>query len=251
MKANEGVGGDESEIETETTEVTESSLPITELTQAQLESSVLEGALDIKSLSNVVSDRVEIRLADVTIPGKTDGEAISYEEALTYLLGVSTKKKHLVPATGLGGALDAINIFDTSIDVGAYAGTDAEKIEAIAADVSEEAISDVIDVKINNKSVSDADLSFVAGSVVLVIDQPQNFIPGTYTISVDYTNPVTGEVTSFTQDFTWGVLTMNTAQDSYKKGETAKIEMGILDNTGMPSCEFAPQLKMKKMNNEE
>lgn len=47
----------------------------------------------MQSLSTVVSDTVEIRLANVTIPNKKEGDVISYKEALTYLLGVSTKKK--------------------------------------------------------------------------------------------------------------------------------------------------------------
>jgi hypothetical protein len=84
-----------------------------------------------------------------------------------------------------------------------------EKVEAIVADeIEENGVESFIDVEIQDAEgeilpFTTDDMSFEAGSVILNIDQPQNFVPGAYTLTLNITNPITGEVTEFTQDFVW------------------------------------------------
>lgn len=38
---------------------------------------------------------------------------------------------------------------------------------------------------------------------------------------------------------------MNTNQDVYRVGETATIEIGVLDDAGLPTCGISPKLIMQ------
>ncbi len=77
---------------------------------------------------------------------------------------------------------------------------------------------------------------FKVGSVVLVIDPLPAFRPGLYTVEVLITNPLTGETTPMYQQFAWGVLAMNSDKDRYTAGETARIDIGVLDDAGEIVC---------------
>lgn len=58
------------------------------------------------------------------------------------------------------------------------------------------------------------------------------FKPGFYTLQI------TGEGgVNFKQDFSWGVLAINTNKSSYSPGETAEIYMTVLDNRGKTVCD--------------
>jgi len=78
---------------------------------------------------------------------------------------------------------------------------------------------------------------FRPGSVVLGINPPQAFVPGTYTLTVIISDPLTGEETTFTQDFGWGVLALNPDQDVYQVEQTARLNIGVLDDNGAMVCE--------------
>ncbi len=80
------------------------------------------------------------------------------------------------------------------------------------------------------------DFHFQKGSVVLVVEPERSFAPGLYTIEVTVTSPLTGESQTLTQDFAWGVLAMNTNQDRYEPGDAARIDMGVLDDSGEIVC---------------
>ena len=67
--------------------------------------------------------------------------------------------------------------------------------------------------------------------MVLVLEPEQAFTPGVYTLEVEITNPFTGEVTTQSQEFAWGVLAMNPDKDRYHPGETAHIAIGVLMTT--------------------
>src|SRR5258708_1151013 len=67
--------------------------------------------------------------------------------------------------------------------------------------------------------------------------QPQdipNFTPGLYRLSLKL-RILEGEV-NVEQDFSWGVIAVNTNKSIYKPGETAKIGIGVLNDTGETLC---------------
>ncbi len=66
------------------------------------------------------------------------------------------------------------------------------------------------------------------------------FKPGKYTIHV--TDP---QGNTSTQDFTWGVLAINTAKSIYTPNETAKIAMAVLDDQGAMVCDAKVSLEIK------
>src|SRR4030042_2220340 len=67
-----------------------------------------------------------------------------------------------------------------------------------------------------------------------------NLIPGTYTLIV--TDITTG--TNITQNFTWGVLAINTEKSIYKPDETAKIALAVLDEKGDMVCDALVKLNI-------
>src|SRR3989304_487654 len=66
---------------------------------------------------------------------------------------------------------------------------------------------------------------------VLTIRPPHQFKAGRFRLEI--TDP-SGDVT--TQDFTWGVLAINTNKSIYLPNETAKLALAVLDETGNMVC---------------
>jgi len=60
-------------------------------------------------------------------------------------------------------------------------------------------------------------------------------IPGQYQLELEYTN--SGQTQTFTQDFAWGVLVVNTNKATYLPGEQVKLSIGVLDQTGSMVCD--------------
>jgi hypothetical protein len=129
------------------------------------------------------------------------------------------------------GKIDAIaeDLITNDSDIGTY-------IEVTATDATGETIT-----------VPAEDINFVAGSVVLTFPL-RDAVPGTYTVSGEILNPITGETEQFSQDFTWGVLTMNTDRDIYPSGATATIAIGVLDDAGAPVCSATAVLTITTPN---
>jgi hypothetical protein len=61
------------------------------------------------------------------------------------------------------------------------------------------------------------------------------FKPGLYTLNVKI-KTYTGEEETITQDFTWGVLAINTNKGFYIRGDKVEIGMAVLDNYGITKC---------------
>lgn len=61
-----------------------------------------------------------------------------------------------------------------------------------------------------------------------------NFKPGLYKLSLKM-RTLEGEV-NLEQDFTWGVIAVNTNKSIYKPGENVKIGLGVLNNEGETLC---------------
>lgn len=71
---------------------------------------------------------------------------------------------------------------------------------------------------------------------LIVTPKTENkFKPGLYTLNVKV-KTYQGEETTITQDFTWGVLALNTNKAYYQKGDTVDIGMAVLDDYGMTKC---------------
>jgi murein DD-endopeptidase MepM/ murein hydrolase activator NlpD len=88
----------------------------------------------------------------------------------------------------------------------------------------------VLDAK--NQAVGIPESETGDGTTTNVQLEPSNEItPGKYTIEVTDNH---GDVT--TQDFTWGVLALNTDKSMYHPGETANLSIGVLNDNGDMVC---------------
>lgn len=87
---------------------------------------------------------------------------------------------------------------------------------------------DDLAVKIEQKNAEEFALS-------LEDAKPDTFVPGKYTLDITITTDK-GERT-ITQDFSWGVLAINPQKSIYLSGETAKLGIGVLNETGRTICE--------------
>ncbi len=106
-------------------------------------------------------------------------------------------------------------------------------------DISSQNISaDVLDPKGNKVSVDLEKIDTVNGTNLTILP-PKNFRPGKYTLKLTDSG---GNVT--TQDFTWGVLAINTNKSIFLPNETADIAMAVLDDTGNMVCDAQVSLSI-------
>ncbi len=75
---------------------------------------------------------------------------------------------------------------------------------------------------------------------ILTIKPPPDFRPGKYILRIVDRN---GQVTE--QDFTWGVLAINTNKSIYLPNKQAKLAMAVLDETGRMVCDAKLELKIQ------
>ncbi len=69
----------------------------------------------------------------------------------------------------------------------------------------------------------------------ITIHQPERaFKPGRYTLKVSLMTPQMIIISE--QDFTWGVLSINTSKSIYVPGDNAYLQMGVLDDNGHTIC---------------
>lgn len=74
------------------------------------------------------------------------------------------------------------------------------------------------------------------GKQLIVTPKTENrFKPGLYMLDVKV-KTYTGEDITVTQDFTWGVLAINTNKGFYMKGDDVNIGMAVLDDFGVTKC---------------
>lgn len=92
--------------------------------------------------------------------------------------------------------------------------------------------NEVLDAQIR-KTVEDTKLTFD------VIPPDRAFVPGKYTIEVE-----SEDGTVLKQDFTWGVLAINTNKSIYLPEEKAKMQFAVLDETGMMVCDAKVELEI-------
>src|SRR3989344_1149831 len=98
----------------------------------------------------------------------------------------------------------------------------------------------------HNKNPTDIELELKAtrnGKFDISLPKLRGFKPGLYTLEVNFTR--SGESTIIQQNFTWGVLAINTDKSIYLENEESLIGIGILDDRGIMVCNADISLKIK------
>ncbi len=110
--------------------------------------------------------------------------------------------------------------------------------------IIENALSQNVSVKLFDHDGNNVDVKIEETSesnpAIIKINPPDNFSPGRYRIVITDSSGV-----SSTQDFTWGVLAINTNKSIYLPNETAKIAIAVLDETGLMVCDALLRLEIK------
>lgn len=81
-------------------------------------------------------------------------------------------------------------------------------------------------------------------TLVVSVLPPTSFAPGKYTLEVEDI----GSHQKITQDFTWGVLAINTNKSVYKPLETSNLALAVLDETGNMVCDASLELRISNTN---
>jgi len=73
---------------------------------------------------------------------------------------------------------------------------------------------------------------------VNIIKQSRQFKPGKFNIKISIASDslTVGRTVDFSQDFTWGVLALNTNKSIYESGENAYLQIAVLDDLGDTLC---------------
>lgn len=90
-----------------------------------------------------------------------------------------------------------------------------------------------------NETNAQVSFSDQGRETLIRIDEGNQFTPGKYTVEI--TDSVG---TKSTQDFTWGVLALNTDKSFYRPGEKADIAIGVLDDKGDMVCNAVVELEI-------
>lgn len=118
--------------------------------------------------------------------------------------------------------------------------------------IAQTADTHVSDVAVYNAAGEVADIAVTLATVTIdgvehqevKLEKPTElFKPGKYTLRVTLQTPDVAIVSN--QDFTWGVLTLNSDQSIYKKGDTAYLQMGVLSDLGHTICDASLRLAIK------
>jgi cellulose synthase/poly-beta-1,6-N-acetylglucosamine synthase-like glycosyltransferase/transposase-like protein len=76
----------------------------------------------------------------------------------------------------------------------------------------------------------------------VAVERPRQFTPGKYTLETNITKD--DKVYQTRQDFSWGVLAMNTSKSVYSPGETIHFHFGVLDDLGETLCDARLELSI-------
>lgn len=75
-----------------------------------------------------------------------------------------------------------------------------------------------------------------AGEFDVSFEKPRSFVPGDYALEVSSKESIV-YTRHITQDFSWGVLAINTQKSIYTPGELARLHMGVVDELGHTICD--------------
>ncbi len=96
-----------------------------------------------------------------------------------------------------------------------------------------------IQIEIRNKNSGKLHAAFIqkdsAGKFNISLSDPNDYDRGMFTLTVVAKESFLYE-RSLTQDFTWGVVAVNTNKSVYTPGETAKLAFGVLNKNGDTIC---------------
>jgi len=81
-----------------------------------------------------------------------------------------------------------------------------------------------------------------SGGETIKISRPESFKPGLHTFKLSVEKY--GKTYSLEQDFTWGVLVVNSNKSIYSPGEKAYLQMGVLDEEGNTVCDAELELEI-------
>jgi murein DD-endopeptidase MepM/ murein hydrolase activator NlpD len=109
------------------------------------------------------------------------------------------------------------------------------KAEESATIVVDNISLEEVDVQLFDFNGQELDPNFEVVSdkdpLIIKMQHGKQFKPGRYRVLVKDTADQT-----YTQDFTWGVLAVNTSKAFYASGDEASIQMAVLDETGEMVC---------------
>lgn len=97
---------------------------------------------------------------------------------------------------------------------------------------STEALSITVTSAEGEKFSLEAHEEIIDNNQTLVVEEPRNLKPGKYTLSI-----TDGSELAYSDEFYWGVLTLNTNKATYVKDETAHIAIAVLDEFGDMVCD--------------
>lgn len=156
----------------------------------------------------------------------------------------STQNNEVVP-NFTTGQNNPSAVFRPSIYVGKLAKSSYQAKEKIEMVINNAATENDVRVEIENDHHSQInahiDKKLVNGEVVFSINPEVGMTPGKYKVLVinNSNNQILSE-----QDFTWGVLAINTHKSIYLPGETANIAIAVLNEQGQMVCDAQVQLEI-------
>lgn len=148
------------------------------------------------------------------------------------------------PASGVGGLLSGLT-FDFSsnsptpvkqlvnirkLQKASYRATEDVTFTVDNADTSE--VQTAVFNSDGEQVFADLEVIDSGDSTTVKASPPRSFKPGRYRLRI---NTTSGQES--VQDFTWGVLAINTNKSIYLPDETAKLFLAVLDETGSMVCD--------------
>ena len=199
-------------------------------------------------VDEIVTEKMADEIIDSAVKGKTDLIPAIVGATDATVLDVAGK------AVEQGVVGNENEIADAVLEATGKAMSDERRAMSDNSSQSSKlkAQSPLIQVKLRTKDGKTIapNFHFEQGSVVLVVEPEREFTPGMYEVEVTITNPLTAQTQTLTQDFTWGVLAMNTNQDRYEAGDTAEVAIGVLDDMGGIVCDAELKLEIGKEGKE-
>ena len=167
------------------------------------------------------SDNTTVVISENSPSGVVEGQQLSYIQALEVLLDDFDSERTDEQEQKIADVLADVRSLSPKDQARAFA-------EYVRVDIT--------DSTGNTTTLKGDEYRLVAGSVRVVVEPTRAFRPGVYSINIEVTDPSSGAVRDFAQDFLWGVIAINTSKDVYAPGEVVDISIGLLNDQGVPVC---------------
>ena len=124
---------------------------------------------------------------------------------------------------------------DTTNTVTSFVTTPIAEAETDSATIEDAQVLDAFGNKTDIPvSISDVVVNGIQKQQISITKPSRAFRPGKYTLQLSL-NTAQAIIVS-KQDFTWGVLTINTNKSIYSTGDTAFLQMGVINDLGHTIC---------------